>query len=87
MVGVAKTEGADEYPVSGFALAAASLGSHLLAHHRVPHGGRVARALVRVPRTRRRRVRRREARLHELALGRHLTRGGVDEEDRHGFAG
>ena len=65
------TEGADEH---------APL---LLAHHRVPHGRRVARALDRVPRPRRRLDGVGHARLDELAQGGDLTRAGVDEERGH----
>ena len=72
MVLVAKAQGTDEHTVA-----------HFLAHHRVPHGRGVARALDAMPRPGRRRVGLRDARLHELALGRHLTRGGVDEEHGH----
>ena len=76
VVGVAKTEGADE-----------DARSHLLAHHRVPHGRGVSGSLDAVPGQLRRLVRLRDARLHELALCRHLTRGGVDEEHGHGGPG
>ena len=61
--------------------------AHLLAHHRIPHGRRVARALDPMPGLRWRLVGRRDVCLHELALGRHLTRGGIDEEHGHAAAG
>src|SRR5688572_30643432 len=74
MVLVANAESADVHALA-----------NLLAHHRVPHGRGVPGPLDAVPRWRRALVRLRHTRLHELALGRYLTRGGVDEE--HGHAG
>ena len=72
--GVAKHEGADED---------AAL---TLAQDRVPHGRRIPGALDPVPGTRWRPVGRGDARFHELAAGRHLTSGGVNEEHGHGGA-
>ena len=61
--------------------------SVLLAHHRVPQGGRVARALDRVPGRRRRLVGAATPASIELAQGGDLTRVGVDEERGHAHPG
>ena len=72
MVGVANAQGADVHA------------RDRLAHHRVPQGGRVARALDREPGPRAARpLAGDQPGLDELAQGGDLTRVGVDEERRH----
>ena len=68
---VAKDQSADEDPPLA------------LAHHRVPHRRRVARALDLVPRPRDGAVRPGDPGLEQLLAGGDLTRGGVDAEDGH----
>lgn len=71
---VANSQSADEDP------------PRRLAHHRIPHGRGVARALYPEPRALGQAVRGRDARVDELTLRGYATALHVDEEDAHRFA-